>query len=390
MTRWILGPLAHCGRSAMAVLSASALFLGACTSAAPTAAPTTAPTAPAAAKPTTAPAAQPTTAAAAQPTAAAKPAAAPTTAPVPTVAAAAASGTILVGLVTKTETNPFFVKMRESAQEQAQALGIQVEALAGKYDGDNEGQITAIQNLVAKGAKGILVTPSNSSGLLGAFKAARDKGVIVLALDTATDPADAVDALFATDNTRAGELDGMWAKKTMAEKAAKIAMLDGTPGGLVDTQRHDGFLKGFGISDNDPMIVGRENTNGDQAKGQTAMENLLQRNPEINLVYTINEPAAQGAYTAIKSKGKEKDILMTSIDGGCAGVQNVKDGQVGATAMQFPKKMVELGMKAVVDFANTGKKPSGYVDTGEVLITDKPVAGIESQNTAWGLQNCWG
>jgi fructose transport system substrate-binding protein len=81
---------------------------------------------------------------------------------------------------------------------------------------------------------------------------------------------------------------------------------------------------------------------------------------------------------------------MTSIDGGCAGVQNVKDGQVGATAMQFPKKMVELGMKAVVDFANTGKKPSGYVDTGEVLITDKPVAGIESQNTAWGLQNCWG
>src|SRR5205823_13854690 len=104
--------------------------------------------------------------------------------------------------ITKTETNPFFVKMRQSAQEQGQALNVDVEALAGKYDGDNEGQITAIQNLVAKGAKGILVTPSNSSGLLGAFKAARDKGVVVLALDTPTDPADAVDALFATDNTK--------------------------------------------------------------------------------------------------------------------------------------------------------------------------------------------
>ena len=360
---------------APALIGASALVLAACsapTPAAPTAAPPAAP--------------------AAQPTAAPKPAAAPTTAPAPTVApaAAAAGGKILIGLITKTETNPFFVKMRQSAQEQGQALNVDVEALAGKYDGDNEGQITAIQNLVAKGAKGILVTPSNSSGLLGAFKAARDKGVVVLALDTATDPPDAVDALYATDNTRAGELDGMWAKKTMGDKPARIAMLDGTPGGLVVNQRHDGFLKGFGISDNDPSIVGREITNGDQAKGQTAMENLLQRNSDINLVYTINEPAAQGAYTAIKSKGRDKDILITSIDGGCTGVRNVKDGQVGATAMQFPKKMVELGMKAVVDFAATAKKPTGYVDTGEVLITDKPIAGIDSKDTAWGLDNCWG
>jgi fructose transport system substrate-binding protein len=363
MMSWFFAALISRGNYAAVVLSAGSLALAACT----------------------APAAQPTTAPAAQP------AAAPTTAPAPTVApAAAAGGQILIGLVTKTETNPFFVKMRESAQEQAKALNVQVEALAGKYDGDNEGQITAVQNLVAKGAKGILVTPNNSSGLLGAFKAARDKGVLVLALDTATDPPDAVDALFATDNTKAGELDGQWAKKTMGEKPAKIAMLDGTPGGLVDTQRHDGFLKGFGISDSDPMIVGREITNGDQAKGQTAMENLLQRNPDINLVYTINEPAAHGAYTAIKSRGKENDILMTSIDGGCAGVQDVKEGRIGATAMQFPKKMVELGMKAVVDFANTGKKPSGYTDTGEVLITDKPVPGIESQDTNWGAQNCWG
>jgi fructose transport system substrate-binding protein len=372
-------PVRHHLRIA-AVLAAAGLVAAACS--APAAAPA-APTAAPAAQPTTAPAA-----AAAKPTTA--PAVAATAAPAPTVAAAASGGPILIGLITKTETNPFFVKMRESAQEQAKALNVQVEALAGKYDGDNEGQITAIQNLVAKGAKGILVTPSNSSGLLDAFKAARDKGVLVLALDTATDPPDAVDALFATDNTKAGQLDGQWAKKAMGDKPAKIAMLDGTPGGLVDNQRHDGFLKGFGISDNDPMIVGRENTNGDQAKGQTAMENLLQRNPDINLVYTINEPAAAGAFTAIQARGKEKDILITSIDGGCAGVQNVKGGQIGATAMQFPKKMVELGIKAVVDFANTGKKVSGYTDTGEVLITDKPISGIDSQDTAWGLQNCWG
>jgi fructose transport system substrate-binding protein len=300
------------------------------------------------------------------------------------------SNNILVGLVTKTDTNPFFVKMRESAQAEGKSLGVQVEALAGKYDGDNEGQVTAVQNLTAKGAKGILITPSNSSGVLGAIKQARDKGIIVIALDTATDPSDAVDALFATDNTKAGELDGMWAKKTMAGKPAKIAMLDGTPGGTVDTQRHNGFLQGFGIKDGDPSIVGSAITNGDQEKGQTGMENLLQRNPDINLVYTINEPAGRGAYTAIQAKGKQNDILLVSVDGSCQGVQSVKAGTLGSTAMQYPKKMVALGMKAVVDAAKGGKKPSGYTDTGETLITDKPQAGIDSKDSAYGLQNCWG
>jgi len=302
----------------------------------------------------------------------------------------AATQEVIIGLVTKTEVNPFFVKMRQAAEMEARSKGAKLIARAGKFDGDNEGQVTAIEDLISAGAKGILVTPNNSTGMLAVIKKARAAGVLVIALDTATDPADAVDATFATDNFQAGVQQGAYARKAMGNKKPLLAMLDGTPGGTVDTFRHNGYLKGFGLAKGDPAIVGSANTNGAQDKGQVGMENLLSKNGDINVVYTLNEPSAAGAYAALKSFGKEGSVMLTSIDGGCAGVRNVKAGKIAATIMQFPAKMAAMGVDAVVDYARSGKKPSGFVNTGSFLITDKPVAGIDSKDTAWGLKNCWG
>ncbi|RFA18999.1 substrate-binding domain-containing protein [Subtercola boreus] len=299
-------------------------------------------------------------------------------------------GDVKIGLITKTDSNPYFVKLREAAQAQATKDGATLIALAGAFDGDNEGQVAAIENLVSQGVKGILITPNSSSGILTAIKSARDNGVVVIALDTATDPEDAVDATFATDNTAAGVTQGKWVKATLGTTAPALVMLDGTPGGTVDTFRHDGFLTGFGIAEGSSEIVGQENTNGDQTKAQTAMENLLQRAPGVNALYTINEPAAAGAYEAIKAAGKTAQVTIGSIDGSCTGVANVKSGIIGATVMQFPAKMAESGVDAVVKFAADGTKPSGFNDTGSQLITDKPVTGLDSKDTTWGAENCWG
>jgi len=299
-------------------------------------------------------------------------------------------GPVKVGLVTKTDTNPYFVKLRESAKSEAEKQGAQLVALAGKFDGDNEGQVAAIENLVSQGVRGILITPNSSTGILDAIAKARSAGVIVIALDTATDPESAVDATYATDNKAAGVLQGKWVKAALGSTAPQVAMLDGTPGGTVDTFRHQGFLQGMGLSETAPEIVGKENTNGDQTKAQTAMENLLQRSSTINAVYTINEPAARGAYQAISAAGRADKITIGSIDGSCQGVQDVKDGKIGATVMQFPKAMAEKGVDAVVAYAHSGTKPSGFNDTGAQLITDKPFSGLDSKDSAWGLQNCWG
>ncbi|MFF9624600.1 sugar ABC transporter substrate-binding protein [Streptomyces griseosporeus] len=304
--------------------------------------------------------------------------------------AGSGSGSVKVGLITKTDTNPFFVKMKEGAEKAAKEDGVQLMTAAGKFDGDNAGQVTAIENMVAAGVKGILITPSDSKAIVPAIEKAKAKGVLVIALDTPTEPESAVDALFATDNLKAGELIGQYAKAAMKGRAAKIATLDLAPGVSVGVQRHDGFLKGFGVKDGDPSVVCSQDTGGDQAKGQTAMENCLQKEPGINVVYTINEPAALGAYTALKAKGREKDVLIVSVDGGCTGTRAVKDGKIAATSQQYPLKMAAEGVKAVVTYAKDGKKASGYTDTGVTLVTDKAQAGLTSKDTAYGLENCWG
>jgi fructose transport system substrate-binding protein len=306
----------------------------------------------------------------------------------------------VVGLITKTETNPFFVKMREGAQKEADAKGAKLMTAAGKFDGDNASQVTAIENMITAGVKGILLVPSDTKAIIPTVKKARDAGILVITLDTPLDPQDAADALFATDNFKAGVLIGQYAKATLGDKPASIATMDLNPGITVGVLRHNGFLSGFGVPNidasmvnqqaTDPRVVCSQDTSGDQAKGQTAMENCLQKSPDINLIYTINEPAAFGAFTALKAAGKDKDVLVVSVDGGCKGVQGVKDGQIGATSQQYPLKMAQLGVDAVVDFATTGKKVSGYTDTGVTLITAKPVSGVDSKDVQFGLDNCWG
>lgn len=303
---------------------------------------------------------------------------------------AGGDGDISIGLVTKTETNPFFVQMREAGTAAAEEQGVELTALAGEFDGDNEGQVAAIENLISQGVDGILITPNNSTGILGAIEQARQQGIVVIALDTATEPEDAVDATFATDNLEAGRLQGAYVRAAIGDAEPRLILLDGTAGGTVDTFRHDGFLEGFGLEEGDAEIVGQENTQGDQNEAQTAMENLLQRSTDVNAVYTINEPAARGGYAAIEAAGLADQVTIGSIDGGCEGVQDVADGTYAATVMQFPDKMVEDGMAAVVEAAGGGEAPSGFTDTGSVLITDNPVEGLESQDTDWGLENCWG
>lgn len=322
-------------------------------------------------------------------------------------AAFAAGHGVSACLITKTDTNPFFVKMREGATAKAEELGITLNSYAGKIDGDHETQVAAIETCIANGAKGILLTASDTSSIVPAVQQARDAGILVIALDTPLDPIDAADMTFATDNFLAGQLIGQWARAALGDDAAnaKIATLDlNVSQPTVDVLRNQGFLQGFGIDladpnvigdETDPRLVGSDVTDGNEEGGRRAMENLLAKDPTINVVHTINEPAAAGAYEALRSIGRENDVLVVSVDGGCPGIQNVKDGVIGATSQQYPLLMASKGIEAIAAWAADGTKPSAtdgkdFFDTGVALVTDKPVDGVESIDTTEGTNLCWG
>ena len=319
--------------------------------------------------------------------------------------AGSASAADLACLITKNDSNPFFVKMKEGAAAAATAAGLDFQAFAGVVDGDAAPQITAIENCVAAGAKGILITPSNDS-VGPALKAARAAGILVISLDTPLGDSEGQDMTFATDNFEAGLLIGKWAAATLGEegvKNAKIAMLDINKDNIsVDVLRDTGFLTGFGIevpdlkvlgSETDPRVIGHETTQATPDGGQSGMETLLAKDPDINVVYTINEPTAEGAYQALKAAGKT--ALIVSVDGGCPGVASVKSGVIGATSQQYPLLMASKGIEAIVAFAKDGTKPAAsdgltFFNTGVNLVTDKPAAGVPSIDTTKGTELCWG
>jgi fructose transport system substrate-binding protein len=324
------------------------------------------------------------------------------------------SDSVAVTLITKDSVNPFFVAMQEGAKKAGEENGVDITIASGAEDGDEQGQIEAIDAAIAAGQQGILILP-NGPAVNPKIEEARQAGLFVIALDTPPDPPETVDITFATDNFEAGELIGEWTKAQLGGEKATIAMLDLFTDKVVsvDYNRDQGFLTGLGIDVKDPQkngdeaatgsydggdyeIVCNEQSNGNEADGQAGMENCLAKNSDINVVYTINEPAAYGAMNALEAAGKSADdVLVVSIDGGCQGVQAVADGVIDATSQQYPLRMAEEGVKAIKAIATGGEPPAvseglDFFNTGVALITDTPAEGVESLDTAAGLEICWG
>ena len=326
------------------------------------------------------------------------------------------SGTIGVSLIVKTTTNPYFVSMEDAAKADAAKDGVDLTLAAGKIDGDVATQVQAIEAAIGRGDKGILITP-NGPGVQNAIDKARKAGLYVIALDTVPTPPSSVDITFATDNFAAGDAIGKWAAAQLNGKSADIAMLDlfNTQVVSVDLNRDQGFLKGMGITVPDSSkngseapsgsytggkggsykIAGHQSTNGDAADGRTAMETILAKDPNINVVYAINEPAAYGAYQALKAAGKTQGTILVAIDGGCTGVSQVKSGIISATSQQYPSKMASLGMEAIVKLAKTGQKAKttnglDFFNTGSQLVTNTAVPGLKSITPDAASSICWG
>jgi fructose transport system substrate-binding protein len=297
---------------------------------------------------------------------------------------------ITIGLVEQQLGNPFFGAILDAATATAKKNGAAVITANSKTAGDSDTQVAAIEDMINRKVSGIVVDPANATALVNVITKARKAGILVIAVNTETAPADAVDATFETNNLQAGKLIGSWAKAQLAGKPAHVALLDYDLSDKTSKSRHDGFLAGFGITEKSPEVSGEKQTDASIPGGQTAMENLLQAHKNINVVYGINEPMAQGAYAAAKAQSLADKIIFTGIDGSCSGVQAVKNGEIGATVAQFPTLMGAKAVEAILAYVKDGTKPSGIINSGTVLITDKATSGIESKDVAWGEQNCWG
>lgn len=321
-----------------------------------------------------------------------------------------------VTLIVKTLANPYFVTMSKDAQAAAAKDNVDLHVAAGQTDGDTQTQIQAIDEAITRGDKGILIL-SNGDAVNTELQKARQQGMFVIALDTPPTPASTVDVTYATDNEQAGKLIGQYAAAKLNGQKAVIAMLDAFSTQVIstDVKRDHGFLEGMGINPGSPTQNGQEAKTGHYTAGKggtyqivchqpsqgaipggkTGMENCLQRNPNINVVYTINEPTAAGALQALQAAGKT-NVLLVTIDGSCNYVNGlVKQGKIAADSAQYPGKMAVEGLQAIAQLARGGAKPTlpagqDFINTGTKLVTANPVPGMPSQTPTQAAQACWG
>ncbi|MGO0576105.1 substrate-binding domain-containing protein [Ornithinimicrobium panacihumi] len=301
---------------------------------------------------------------------------------------------VSVGLITKQEENPYWVSMRDVAQETADELDVDLITATGTSDTDVASQEAALADMVADGVDGILIAPTDPVALLPSIQEARDAGVLVIALDTPVDPPEAVDAFFATDNEAAGRSIGEYAAAKVDDLGLdpQVAMLNLSEDISSGELRRMGFLDGFGLSEDDPAIVASVDTQGDRDNAAVVMTQLLAEHPGINVVYTVNEPAALGALAALEAAEADLDeVVLVSVDGGCRAMREaVRPGDIDATATQYPQNMAREGVRAITAAVREGEAPNGILDTGSELVSDDPIDGVESRRVEFGIRTCWG
>ncbi|MEV5950661.1 substrate-binding domain-containing protein [Streptomyces sp. NPDC051993] len=276
------------------------------------------------------------------------------------------SSTTKMGLSLSTLNNPFFVQMKEGAQAEAKAEGIDLTVTDAQNDASQ--QANQIQNFTGTGMKSIIVNPVDSDAVGPAVRAADKAGIPVVAADRGVNKAD-IATLVASDNVAGGRL----AAQTLAEKLGgkgKIAVLQGTAGTSASRERGAGFAEGLkaypGIE-----VVTRQPADFDRTKGLDVMTNLLQSHPDVTGVFAENDEMALGAVKALGSRAGSS-VSVVGFDGTPDGFKAVEAGTLYASVAQQPK---ELGRTAVQNAvrAARGKKADSTVKVPVKVVTRKNV-----------------
>ncbi|HXC08833.1 MAG TPA: ribose ABC transporter substrate-binding protein RbsB [Steroidobacteraceae bacterium] len=263
---------------------------------------------------------------------------------------AAGSGAVTVGLSISTMDNPFFVALRDGAQAEAKAAGINLITVDAQNDAAK--QIAGVEDLIQKKVRVILLNPTDSDAVANVVKEATAAGIKVISLDRAVNGAE-VSAHIASDNVAGGKMAGEFLLKRLGGKG-NLVELEGIPGSSAARERGEGFDS---VIAGKPgvKLVAKQPANFDRAQGLTVMENILQGNKDIQGVFAQNDEMALGAQRAIEEAGL-KNVVIVGFDATADAVAAVKAGKLAATVQQKPELIGKMG-----------------VDTAKLLIEGEPV-----------------
>lgn len=254
-----------------------------------------------------------------------------------------------VGLAVSTLNNPFFVDLKNGAEEEAAALGI--ELLVVDAQDDAARQLSSIEDLIMKRVDLIIINPVDGDAIIAAIESANSANIPVITVDRGANGGE-VTTHIASDNVKGGEMAAEYIAELLGN-SGKVVELEGIPGTSAARDRGQGFHNGADKYADIEIIVSQP-ADFNRAKGMSVMENILQANQDIDAVFAHNDSMALGAIEAIEAAGRD-DITIVGFDAIADAVEAVKAGKLAATIAQKPALMGEMAVEAAQKIINDGK-----------------------------------
>lgn len=274
-----------------------------------------------------------------------------------------AGGGGAVTLALSTQTNPFFVQVRDGAQDEADELGIKLNIQDASDDAAT--QTNQLNNAVTSGAQAVIVNPTDSDAVVPAVKALNNAKIPVIAVDRSANGGE-VASFISSDNVAGGEQAADALAEAIGEQG-EILVLQGIAGSSASRDRGKGFREGIAKYPN-ITVVAEQTANFDRTEGLDVATNLLQANPNVTAIFAENDEMALGAIEALGARAGN-EVMVIGFDGTADGLNAVKDGTMHATIAQQPGK---LGAQAVAEAAKliNGENPTAIIPV-EVITVGK-------------------
>ncbi|MDD7425833.1 MAG: ribose ABC transporter substrate-binding protein RbsB [[Actinobacillus] rossii] len=266
-----------------------------------------------------------------------------------------------IALTVSTLDNPFFVSLKDGAQKKADELGYKLVVLDSQNDPAKE--LSNVEDLTVRGAKVLLINPTDSAAVGNAVAIANRNKIPVITLDRGAAKGDVVSHI-ASDNVAGGKMAGDFIAQKLGN-SAKVIQLEGLAGTSAARERGEGFKQA--VDEHKFAVLASQPADFDRTKGLNVTENLLASKGDVQAIFAQNDEMALGALRAIGAANKK--VLVVGFDGTDDGVKAVKSGKLAATVAQQPELIGSLGVETA-DKILKGEKVEAKIPVALKVVTE--------------------
>lgn len=278
----------------------------------------------------------------------------------------------IFGLAVSTLNNPFFVTLRDGAQEQADEMGVNLVVLDSQNDSATEA--SNIEDLIQRGVDALLINPTDADAIVPSVQRANQAGIPVFTIDRSAGGGEVVSHI-ASDNTAGGRMAAEYIVEQLGG-SGRVVELEGIPGTSAARERGQGFNEVMD-QQGDIEIIARQTANFDRTEGLNVFQNILQANQNIDATFAHNDEMVLGAIEAADQAGRLEDILFVGFDAVDDALAAVEEGSLAATVAQQPAEMGRLGVETAYNSVVEGESVDEFIPVPLQLVTQDNVGDFQ-------------